>query len=145
MALVIPAALTDACDRAYAAAGVRGVPGPVCREGDVDDKPNRSGGVIRTAAGCVLILAVAPVFLRIVPAYKGLSVMAAGAIAFSVLVAGVVLAGGWLGVFARRRTEGLEQQGCLPLLVTLVALLAGAVILYYVVYYGAGALLRGEL
>ena len=28
---------------------------------------------------------------------------------------------------------------------TLLALLAGAVILYYVVYYGAGAYLRGEL
>jgi hypothetical protein len=29
--------------------------------------------------------------------------------------------------------------------VTLLALLAGALILYYVMYYGAGAYLRGEL
>ena len=28
---------------------------------------------------------------------------------------------------------------------TLLALLAGAAILYYVIYYGAGAYLRGEL
>ena len=111
----------------------------------MQEEPNRSGGVIRTVAGCVLIAVVAPVFLRIVPAYKGWGVLVAGAIAFAVLIAGVVLAGGWLGVFKRRRVEGLEQQGCLQLLVTLVALLAGAVILYYVVYYGAGAFLRGEL
>jgi len=145
VALVILAAVTGTCNREYASAGVTRSRGLVRREGDVEDKPNRSGGVTRTVAGCVLIVVVAPVFLRIVPAHKGWGVLVAGAIAFAVLAAGVVLAGGWLGVFKRRRAEGLEQQGCLQLLVTLVALLAGAVIVYYVVYYGAGAFLRGEL
>jgi hypothetical protein len=65
--------------------------------------------------------------------------------ALGVLVAGVVLAGHWLGVFRRRRKNSLEQHGCLQLLVTLLALLAGAAILYYVVYYGAGAYLRVEV
>ena len=69
-----------------------------------------------------------------------------GLAAFAVLVAGVVLAGRWLGVFQGRQENPREQQqGCLQLLVTLLALLAGAVILYYLVYYGAGAYLRGEI
>ena len=107
--------------------------------------PARSRGVVRTVIGCVLVLVAAPVFLRIVPGYKGWSVVAAGALAFAVLVAGIVLAGGWLGVFERRSPGSVQQPGCLQLLVTLLALLAGASILYYVVYYGAGAYLRGEV
>jgi asparagine N-glycosylation enzyme membrane subunit Stt3 len=113
--------------------------------GCMGESPVRSRGVTRTVIGCVLILASAPVFLRIVPGYKGWSVVAAGAVAFAVLVAGIVLAGGWLGVFERRSPGSVDQPGCLQLLVTLLALLAGAVILYYVVYYGAGAYLRGEI
>jgi asparagine N-glycosylation enzyme membrane subunit Stt3 len=104
----------------------------------------RSRGVVRTVIGCVLILLSAPVFLRIVPGYEGLDVVAAGAVAFAVLVAGIVLAGGWLGVFERRRPGSVQQPGCLQLLVTLLALLAGAVILYYVVFYGASAVMGGE-
>jgi hypothetical protein len=103
------------------------------------------GGVVRTIAGCVLIVGVAPVFLQIVPGFKGWGVIVAGAIALGVLATGVVLAGGWLGVFKRRQVDSVAQPGCLQLLVTLLALLAGAVILYYVVYYGAGAYLRAEL
>jgi hypothetical protein len=99
----------------------------------------------RTIAGLVLILGAAPVFLWLIPGSKGWTVILGGLAALGVLVAGIVLAGHWLGVFRRRRASGVEQQGCLQLLVTLLALLAGAVILYYVVYYGAGAYLRGEL
>ena len=102
-------------------------------------------GVWRTVAGLVLILGAAPVFLWLVPGSEGWTVVLGGLAALGVLVAGIILAGHWLGVFRARRVDSVEQQGCLPLLVTLLALLAGAVILYYVVYYGAGAYLRGEL
>ena len=105
----------------------------------------QSGGAGRTILGVVLIVCVAPVFLGLISGSGGWTVILGGLAAFGVLVAGIVLAGHWLGVFRRRRVDSVEQQGCLPLLVTLVALLAGAVILYYVVFYGAGAYLRGEL
>ena len=105
----------------------------------------RKGGAVRTAVGLVLILAAAPVYLWLIPGYKGWTVILGGLAAFGVLVAGVVLSGHWLGVFRRRRENSVEQQGCLQLLVTLLALVAGAVILYYVVYYGAGAYLRAEV
>jgi hypothetical protein len=100
----------------------------------------------RTAAGLVLILGAAPVFLWLVPGSKGWTVILGGLAALAALTAGIVLAGRWLGVFRRRTENPVEQQqGCLQLVVTLFALLAGAMILYYVVYYGAGAYLRGEL
>lgn len=100
----------------------------------------------RTAAGLVLIFAAAPAYFALVSGHHGWWVVAAGVGALAVLVAGIALAGGWLGVFQRRRENPREQQqGCLPMLVTLFALLAGAAILYYVVYYGAGAYLRSEL
>ena len=103
-------------------------------------------GIGRTIAGLVLIVAAAPVFMWLVPGHEGWTVILGGLAALGALVAGVVLAGRWLGVFQRRRENPLEQQqGCLQILVTLLALLAGAAILYYVVYYGAGAYLRGEL
>lgn len=110
----------------------------------MSEPPVRPRGVARTVIGCILIVAVVPVFLRVVPARDDLGVVVAGAVAFAVLVAGVVLAGGWLGVFERRRPGSVAQQGCLQLLVTFVVLLAGAIILYYVVFYGAGAFLRAE-
>ena len=81
----------------------------------------------------------------LIPGSKGWTVILSGLAALGAIVAGIVLAGHWLGVFRRRRVDSVEQQGCLQLLVTLLALLAGAVILYYVMYYGAGAYLRGEL
>jgi hypothetical protein len=111
----------------------------------MDKTAERGVGVGRTVAGLVLILGAAPVFFWLIPGHKGWAVILGGLAAIGALVAGIVLAGGWLGVFRRRRETGLEQQGCLQLLVTLLALLAGAAILYYVVYYGAGAYLRGEL
>ena len=104
----------------------------------------RPRGVARTVVGCILIVAVAPVFLLVVPAHDDVGVVATGTAAFAVLVAGVVLAGGWLGLFGRRREGPVAQQGCLQLLLTFVVLLAAAVILYYVVFYGAGAFLRAE-
>lgn len=99
-------------------------------------------GVARTAVGCLLILGSAPVFVWLAPDLKGLGVVAAGLVALSVIVMGIFLAGRWLGVF-RRRGGSAEQPGCLPLLVTLLALVSAAVILYYVVIYGAGASLGG--
>jgi hypothetical protein len=106
----------------------------------------RGGGVVRTVAGLALILAAAPVFLWLIPGHEGWTVILGGLAALAALAAGILLAGRWLGVFQRRRENPLEQQqGCLQILVTLLALLAGAAILYYVVYYGAGAYLRGEL
>ena len=73
------------------------------------------------------------------PYVKGLGVVAASLVSLSVLGAGIFLAGRWLGVFRRRRSGSVEQPGCLPLLVTLFALVSAAVI----VYYGAGACLGG--
>jgi hypothetical protein len=107
------------------------------------DAQVRTQGVARTVAGCLLVAVSAPVFLLVAPAFKGLGVAAAGLAAFAVLVAGIILAGRWLGVFQRRRAGSVEQPGCLPLLVTLLALLSAAVILYYVVAYCAGAYLGG--
>jgi len=109
----------------------------------VGGAPERAGGVARTIAGCLLILVSAPLLLLVAPSLKGLDVVAAGLVAFAVLVAGVVLAGRWLGVFQRRPVGSVEQPGCLPLLVTLLTLLSAAVILYYVVYYCAGVVLNG--
>ena len=112
----------------------------------MDQTEERRAGLSRTIVGIVLIVATAPVYFAVVSGHKGWWVVVAGVGALCVLVAGIVLAGGWLGVFQRRRENPREQQqGCLQLLVTLFALLAGAAILYYVVYYGAGAYLRGEL
>ena len=106
----------------------------------------QSAGVVGTVTGLSLILAAAPVYLWLVQGRKGWAVILGGLAALGALVAGVLLAGRWLGVFQRRRENPYEQQqGCLQLLVTLLVLLAGALILYYVVYYGAGAYLRGEL
>jgi len=101
-------------------------------------------GAVRVVAGLVLIFAAAPVFIWLSPGHKGWVVIIGGLAALGVIVAGVVLAGHWLGVFRRRRVGSVEQQGCLPLLVTLVTLVAVAAILYYLVYYGAGVALLGE-
>lgn len=112
----------------------------------MEETTDGRGGTARTIIGLVLIVAAAPAYLGLAPGHQGWAVILGGLAAFAVLVAGVVLAGSWLGVFGRRRENPREQQqGCLQLLVTLLALLAGAVILYYLVYYGAGAYLRGEI
>jgi hypothetical protein len=109
----------------------------------VADAEAHAGGVLRTVVGCLLILVSAPVFMAVVPQFKGLGVVVVGLIALAGLTIGVILAGRWLGVFRRRRVGSVEQTGCLPLLVTLLTLLNAAVIIYYVVYYGAGAYLGG--
>jgi hypothetical protein len=100
-------------------------------------------GVGRTVIGCLLMLASGPVFLWVVPSIHGVGVVVAGAVAFAAIVAGVVLAGPWLGVY-RRRDGSLKQQGCLALAVTLLALANVALILYRVVFYGAGSLMNGS-
>jgi hypothetical protein len=97
----------------------------------------------RTIVGLALIFAIAPVFYLTIPGSADWIVVLAGLLAFAILVIGVVLAGGWLGVFRRRGEEKLRQQGCLQLLITLVALVDFGLILYYVVYYGASAFMRG--
>ena len=107
------------------------------------DTRRRSGGSARTIVGLALIFAVAPVYYLLIPGSDDWIVVLGGIVAFAILVTGVVLAGGWLGVFRRRGEEKLERQGCLQLLVTLVALVAFGLILYYVVYYGASAFMRG--
>jgi len=109
------------------------------------DGAEQIGGAGRTIAGLVLILGAAPVFLWLIWGSRGWTVILGGLAALGVLVSGIVLAGHWLGVFRRRGVGSFEHQGCLPLLVTLVALVAGALIVYYVAFYGAGANLGGEL
>lgn len=99
--------------------------------------------VVRTLCGVLLIVVSAPVFIAVVPGFKGMGVVGLGVVFLGVIAFGVFLAGRWLGVFERRRVDDVRQPGCLPLLVTLLALLEGAVIIYYVVYYGAGAYLGG--
>ena len=107
---------------------------------------DKRAGAVRTAAGLVLIVAAAPVYIALIQGYKGWTVILGGLAALATLAAGIALSGSWLGVFQRRRENPREQQqGCLPLLVTLIALLAAAAILYYLVYYGAGAYRRAEL
>jgi hypothetical protein len=114
--------------------------------GDVREEAEERAGVARTIIGLVLIVGAAPAYLGLAPGHQGWSVILGGLAAFAALGAGVALAGRWLGVFQRRRENPREQQqGCLQLLVTLLTLLAGAAILYYMVYYGAGAYLRGEI
>ena len=70
----------------------------------------KGGGVGRTIAGLVLIVAAAPVFMWLVPGHEGWTVILGGLAALAALVAGILLAGRWLGVFQRRRENPLEQQ-----------------------------------
>ena len=113
-----------------------------CGGSRMRDAEARKAGASRTAVGCLFILASAPLFFWVAPGFRGLGVVAAGLVALLVLGLGVFLAGRWLVVFGRRRGS-VERPGCLPLLVTRLALLSAAMILYYVVYYGAGAFLGG--
>ena len=109
----------------------------------MEEREERTAGLARTLAGCLLILVTAPVFMAVVHWFAGLAVVAAGLVALASLAFGVFLAGRWLGVFRSRRPGSVEQPGCLPLLVTLYTLLSVAVVLFYTIYYGAGAYLGG--
>ena len=109
----------------------------------MNDSEERTAGVARTLAGCLFILATAPVFMAVVHRFAGLAVIAAGLVALAALAFGVFLAGRWLGVFRSRRAGSAEQPGCLPLLMTLFTLLSIAIVLFYTIYYGAGAYLGG--
>lgn len=108
----------------------------------MDDEQVRTIGTARTLAGCLIILATAPVFMAVVHRFAGLGVVAAGLVALASLAFGVFLAGRWLGVRGRR-VQSAEQPGCLPLLMTLFTLLSVAIVLFYTIYYGAGAYLGG--
>jgi len=110
---------------------------------DVEDEQKGAAGPARTLAGCLVILATAPVLMAVVHRFAGLAVIAAGLIALASLAFGVFLAGRWLGVFRGRQPGSVEQPGCLPLLMTLYTLLSVAIVLFYTVYYGAGAYLGG--
>jgi hypothetical protein len=97
----------------------------------------------RTLAGCLIILATTPVFVEVVHWFAGLAVVAAGLVALASLAFGVFLAGRWLGVYGGTKSGPAAQPGCLPLLMTLFTLLSVAIVLFYIVYYGAGAYLGG--
>jgi hypothetical protein len=109
----------------------------------VEESQQRTAGMGRTLAGCLVILATAPVFMAVVHEFAGLAVVAAGMVALASLAFGVFLAGHWLGVYRGRPSGPAAQPGCLPLLMTLFTLLSVAVVLFYVIYYGAGAYLGG--
>lgn len=111
--------------------------------GEMETGQERTAGTARTVAGCLLILATLPAFMVVVPRFAGLAVVGVGLIAFATLALGAVLAGRWLGVFHRGRSGPAAQPGCLPLIMTLVMLLSVAIVLFYTVYYGAGAYLGG--
>ena len=104
----------------------------------MEDEQKRAAGLARTLAGCLIILATAPVFMAVAPRFAGLGVVAVASLAF-----GVFLAGRWLGIFRGRPTQSTAQPGCLPLLMTLLTLVSVAIVLFYTVYYGAGAYLGG--
>jgi hypothetical protein len=109
----------------------------------VDEGGERTAGVARTLAGCLVILATTPVFMAGVHWFAGLAVVVAGLVALASLAFGVFLAGRWLGVYRGRKSGPAAQPGCLPLLMTLFTLLSVAIVLFYIVYYGAGAYLGG--
>ena len=93
--------------------------------------------------GCVIILLTAPLFLLVATHVSGLLVVALGIVGYVVLGTGLYLARRWLGIVRRRDKPGPQETGCLPMAVTLVAIVTGGIILYYVVFYGAAANLGG--
>ncbi len=96
----------------------------------------------RNLLGVLLILASFPFMASAASLVSGLGVVGVGVVAYVVLGLGVYLAGRWLGLVSRG--QGTEHVGCLPLLVTLVALLSGIAITYYVVFYGAASRMSGS-
>jgi hypothetical protein len=96
----------------------------------------------KTLLGTALIILSAPAMVLMASLVEGLAVVGAGIVAGAVLVAGLWLARSWLGV--SQKGPAARSGGCLSMLVTLVALLAGAAIVYYVVFYGAWQLSSGS-
>jgi len=89
----------------------------------------------RTLLGVVLILGSTPAMVLMASKAQGLAVVAAGIVAYALLVAGLWLARAWLGM--KQSGPAARSGGCLSMLVGLIALAAGAAITYYVVFYGA--------
>jgi peptidoglycan biosynthesis protein MviN/MurJ (putative lipid II flippase) len=98
--------------------------------------------VALAVAGCLTTLATGPLFLLVAPHLEDLAVVAAGIIALVAIWAGVALAGRRLRLF-RKRSSSTEQPSWPALLFTLVALAASAVVIIYVVMYGAGRNMAG--
>lgn len=98
----------------------------------------------RALVGCLLIFASFPAYAAVAQHLHGLSVVWAGLGAYVVLGAGVWLAGGWLGIVRGKKPQRQQAQGCLTLLVTLIALVMGIAITYYIVFYGAAARMGGR-
>lgn len=93
--------------------------------------------------GCVVVVLTGPLFLLAATQVSGLLVVAAGILGYVVLGTGLYLARHWLGIVRRRDKPGRQETGCLPMVVTLIALVTGGIILYFVVFYGAAANMGG--
>ncbi len=96
----------------------------------------------RTILGILLILASVPAMVALAGPAEGLEVVAAGIAAFLILGAGLWLAREWLGV--AQSGPATRSVGCLPMLVTVLALASAIGIAYYVVFYGAWQVVSGS-
>ena len=96
----------------------------------------------RTILGTVLILVSAPAMVLMGSRAEGLTVVAAGIVAYIVLGVGLWLAREWLGV--SQSGPAARSGGCLSMIVTLIALLSAAGITYYVAFYGAWQMVSGS-
>lgn len=96
----------------------------------------------RTILGILLILASIPALLLLAGPAEGLEVVAAGIAAFVILGLGLWLAREWLGV--AQSGPAARSVGCLPMIVTVLALACAIGITYYVVIYGAWQMLSGS-
>jgi len=92
--------------------------------------------------GTLLILASVPAMVLMAGPAEGLEVVAAGIVAFLILGVGLWLAREWLGV--SQPGPAARSAGCLPMLVTVLALAAAIGISYYVVFYGAWQVVSGS-
>jgi len=96
--------------------------------------------------GVILIVATAPLFLAVVVKMTGATVVGTGAVSAIMLAWGVYLARSWL--IKPRRHESSpgavpEPMGCLPVIVMLDAVITGGIIVWFVVFYGAAAMMGG--
>ncbi len=100
----------------------------------------------KVVIGAIVIFATAPLFLAVAVRLSGAAVVGAGVLAAIMLAVGVYLARPWL-VTARRHESSPgsvpEPAGCLPIVVMLVALATGGIIVWFVVFYGAAAMMGG--